>query len=41
VLQEERRYAMKQLFEAVVKYFEEEHWKYLWVEQAGEIKLFT
>jgi hypothetical protein len=39
--QEERRHAMKQLFEAVVKYFEEEHWKYLWVEQAGETRLFT
>ena len=30
-----------QIFEAVVKYFEEEHWKYLWVETAGETRLFT
>ena len=30
-----------QIFEAVVKYFEEEHWRYLWVESAGEIRLFT
>jgi hypothetical protein len=30
-----------QIFEAVIKCFEEEHWKYLWVETTGEIILFT
>ena len=30
-----------QMFDAVVKCFEEEHWKYLWVETAGETRFFT
>jgi hypothetical protein len=30
-----------QMFDAVVECFEEEHWKYLWVETAGETRFFT
>jgi hypothetical protein len=30
-----------QIFEAVIKCFEEERWKYLWVKTAGETRLFT
>ncbi len=30
-----------QMFDAVVECFEEEHWKYLWVETAGETEFFT
>jgi len=31
----------KQIVDAVVKCLEEEHWKSLWVETAGETELFT
>lgn len=30
-----------EMVDAVVKCFEEEHWKYLWVETAGETRFFT
>jgi hypothetical protein len=30
-----------QMFDAVVECFEEEHWKYLWIEAVGETRFFT